>query len=514
MCEYAHAMGNSLGNFIDYWEVINQYPVLQGGFIWDWHDQGLVKYTEAGEKYWAFGGDYGPADVPSDANFCLNGLLFPDRTPHPHLWEVKKVYQNIGFKAIDIRTGEIEIFNRFDFIGLNDYRLEWEIINSSGIGVLKKGKINNLNIPAKSSLIVFLDYDSNKWTSDHQYFINLKILTNENAPLIPSNFEIAKEQFAFDLNKKQELPITLDNYSINKIRYEETDYHFKLIHAQTEAIIDKNSGLLTYLDCAGFELLESPLVPNFWRAPNDNDFGNKMPERCGIWRYAGKNRVLKSVRLIHSNPSNLFKNLDTSSPTITIESRFKLIDINCDFLMNYTLISDGTLSVQCKFFTPVPNNLPELPRIGLQFYLNTTLKNVLWFGRGPFENYSDRKKSAHFGHYETTISKMYEPYISPQENGNRTDVQAITFFEENGNGFLLKGSNFSFSAIPFSPEELTRDKWGALHTYDLKDEGKISVCLDHQQMGLGGIDSWLSMPLEKYRIKPKYYEFEFLFKGI
>ncbi len=515
MCEYAHAMGNSVGNFVDYWEVINKYPVLQGGFIWDWHDQGLVKYTEGGEKYWAFGGDYGPVDVPSDANFCLNGLLFPDRTPHPHLWEVKKVYQNIGFKAIDIKNGKIEISNRFDFIGLNDYRLEWEIINSRGIGVLKKGKINNLDIPAKSSLIVSLDYDSSKWKSDFRYFINLKILTNKNAPLIPSNFEVAKEQFIFESNQKRDLRITLDNYSIDKIRYEETEYHFKLIHVQTEAIIDKNSGLLTYLDCSGFEILESPLVPNFWRAPNDNDFGNKMPERCSIWQYAGKNRILKSVRLINnSDKINSFKNLDKSSPTITIESQFKLVDVNCDFIINYTLISDGSLSVQCKFSTPIPNNLPELPRIGLHFYLNATLKNIFWFGRGPFENYPDRKNAAHLGNYETTVSQMYEPYISPQENGNRTDVQSIAFFEENGNGFLVKGSNFSFSAIPFSPEELTRAKWGDLHTYDLKDEGKISVCLDHKQMGLGGIDSWLSEPLEKYKIKPKNYNFSFVFKGI
>ncbi|MEM6318611.1 MAG: glycoside hydrolase family 2 TIM barrel-domain containing protein, partial [Bacteroidota bacterium] len=198
MCEYAHAMGNSVGNFVDYWEVIHKYPVLQGGFIWDWHDQGILQETEEGEKYWAFGGDFGPADVPSDVNFCLNGLLFPDRSPHPHVWEVKYCYQPIAFKAIDIKNGLIEVSNRFDFLDLSNFLVEWEVWHPGGTQV--SGFVDFLNIPAQSSQVIDLIYGNFEWNPAKEYFLNFKVRTRQSGPLIKKGFEVAKEQLAFPFN--------------------------------------------------------------------------------------------------------------------------------------------------------------------------------------------------------------------------------------------------------------------------------------------------------------------------
>ena len=504
MCEYAHAMGNSLGNFVDYWEVINKYPVLQGGFIWDWHDQGLVKHTEAGEKYWAFGGDYGPVDVPSDANFCLNGLLFPDRTPHPHLWEVKKIYQNIDFKAIDIDKGKIEIFNRFDFIDLVNYRVEWEIWYTGG--TMQKGVIKTLGIQPQSSQVYTLDYGDFQKNPNKKYFLNLEVLTKENHSLIPANYEVGTEQLAFPFNPAVKIVgtirITKESFS-NSIDYKATADKIQLKHPNLVATIRKKTGLLISLKYENRELLESPPIPNFWRAPVDNDFGWKMPEQSNAWRYAGKNRKVQSVNLISTLPQE-----------IRVSTLFELPDVQAHFMLNYTLSSDGRLLLEGHFLHIRRHGLPEIPRVGLHFYLNKELQNINWFGRGPFENYPDRKHAAHIGRYDSTVAKMYEPYISPQENGNRTDVQKVAFYDKTGAGLLITGDKFSFTANPFSPEELTREKWGDLHTYDLKDTGKVSLCLDHLQLGLGGIDSWLSAPLEKYQITPKNYQFSFRFKGI
>ncbi len=502
MCEYAHAMGNSVGNFVEYWEVILKYPVLQGGFIWDWHDQGLIKHTGEGEKYWAFGGDFGPADVPSDANFCLNGLLFPDRTPHPHLWEVKKVQQNIGFKAIDINKGKIEIFNHFDFINLDNYRVEWEIWCSSG--TVQKGIIEKLDIAAQSSKVFMLDYDAFQKQANKKYYLNLKAFTIENSPLISTDYEVATEQFAFPFQEQVKVLSSAPLKTAKKLAYKATAEKIQLKHPQLVATISKKTGLLSSLKYEGRELLESPPIPNFWRAPVDNDFGWNMPDKTKVWRHAGANRILQSVNLVTRLPTS-----------ITVSTSFELPDVQSHFKLDYILSIDGTLLINAQLLPPFEHDLPEIPRVGLHLYLNRELKNINWVGRGSFENYPDRKEAAHIGRYDSTVREMYEPYISPQENGNRTAVEKVAFYDKTGAGVLITGTpTFNFTAIPFSPEALTREKWGDLHTYDLKDTGKISLCLDHLQMGLGGVDSWLSTPLEKYRIKADGFNFSFLFKGI
>ena len=256
----------------------------------------------------------------------------------------------------------------------------------------------------------------------------------------------------------------------------------------------KRQGLINAIKNEDINLLATPITPNFWRAPVDNDFGHSMPEKCKTWRYAGQNTILEAIKFSENQPLMLFQKPDKTYgrkelTVLMVESQLSLPNIQANFKLNYTLHEDGSLHIHYNFFRPPcePNLsiLPEIPRIGLHFHLNPTLKNINWVGRGPFENYPDRKHAAHIGRYDSTVREMYEAYISPQENGNRSDVQKVAFYDKIGAGLLVTGMDFNFTAIPFSPEELTRDKWGALHTYDLKDEGKISVCLDHQQRGLG-----------------------------
>jgi len=496
MCEYAHAMGNSLGNFADYWEVIHQHRVLQGGFIWDWVDQGLAKKTSDKKNYWAFGGDFGPDDVPSDTNFCINGLLFPDRAPHPHIREVEKLYQNINFKAIDLPAGQIKVINCFNFRSLKNLLLKWEIISVEGI--ISSGTLRELNIPAQKEKKINLNLADIKWGSGKQYYLNLFIFSMENSPGIPTREIIASEQFTFtsipDSTKRKR------KISIKKpVDFKETDNEIQLSQAGLRLVIDKKTGLCRDLSSKGINFFEAAPVPNFWRAPVDNDFGYGMPNHCAIWRYAGKNRLLKSINH-KTEPSG----------SVVIESHFWLSDVQADFFMQYQLKENGILQIECDFHPARPEELPEIPRIGLHLLLNRTLKHVSWFGRGPFENYPDRKSAAHFGKYTSTVKAMYEPYITPQENGNRQDTHWVCFTNKKGVGLRVESKDlFAFTSTPFSPETLSRNERGEMHTIDLKDAHKISLCLDHKQMGIGGIDSWLSSPLEKYRIHPKNYSFSF-----
>lgn len=502
MCEYAHAMGNSLGNFSDYWEIINKYKVLQGGFIWDWHDQGLVAKTDSGETYWAYGGDFGPTDVPSDNNFCVNGLLFPDRMPHPHLWEAKKLYQNITFKVIDIVKGQVAIKNDFTFISLDNYRIEWKIWCKKGI--VCDGKITDLEVLPQENILHQLDYNSFQPEEGVEYFLNFKAFTKSEMPLISSNFEVATAQFTFPIIPKKgnllKVPLSL-NTPFPQLRLNPTNSAYIIKTIDNQWTIDTRTGLLTSYKWYGQELLESPPIPNFWRAPNDNDFGNGMLERTAVWRYAGKNLQLQQLKVMTRHTNEL-----------SILAQFHLPDVKAEFQMTYLINSNGHLHIHCVF---IPSNeLPELPRVGLQMQLKKDLQNLTWFGKGPFENYIDRQAAAQVGVYKSTIEQQYEPYLCAQENGNREGVRKVIFYNENGKGLLVSGSPLlSMTALPFSPEELTRTNRGDLHPFELNNEGNVSLCLDHRQMGLGGVDSWLSFPLEKYRIYPQRFEFGFGFEG-
>ncbi len=497
MCEYAHAMGNSVGNLIDYWDLIKAHPVLQGGFIWDWVDQGIAAYTKTGEKYWKFGGNFGPPDTPSDGNFCINGLLFPDRTPHPAIWEVKKCYQPINFKIIDLKKGIVEISNDFDFISLSDFEIRWEIC--SEYKLVKQGYFQNPEISAGKSKHFGLDFKVN-FEANTKYYLNFYALyQGRNDKSIPFGHEAATAQFLLHDIIKTKIE---EEKFIGKLSIKENESLYLISGNNFEIGISTTTGLLTSYIYNQTECIAEALRPNFWRAPNDNDFGNQMPDRTKPWRYASQNCKLKNMQVTNQ-----------SEKQIVITAYLYLPDVDCGFKMIYAISANSKVKIDCDFMVG-NRSLPELPRLGLYFKIPDSFDHLQWLGRGPFENYVDRKYAAHIGIYEKKIVDMGHEYISPQETGNREDTSKLVLKNTNGMGLEVTGSpTFGFSALPYSPEALTQEERGSKHHLDLKKENDVSICLDHFQMGVGGINSWGAYPLDKYRYKAKDYRFSFSFRG-
>ncbi|MEL6923140.1 MAG: glycoside hydrolase family 2 TIM barrel-domain containing protein, partial [Bacteroidota bacterium] len=498
MCEYAHAMGNSVGNLVDYWRLIDQYDCLQGGFIWDWVDQGLAAEKD-GKKYWKFGGDYGPADVPSDGNFCINGLLLPDRTPHPAYWEVQKVYQPIKFRATNLKRGQITLHNDFDFTTLDPLKLHWQLWQEEG--VLSSGQLQ-LSLAPAATQAVQLDFKGVQFDENQEYFLDLSVYSDRALHrFAKAENAIATEQFIV-ARKQVQAPAAVQ---FNTLQIKETATALSVRRDRAEWIIDRNSGLLRRFSSDGNVLLDDPVVPHFWRPPNDNDFGNGMPERCAIWKNAAAEFQLQSMEWKDGILQTHLR-LAVAGPA-TVEAK-------TDFYIHYSFQEQQAIRLDCSF-VPRADDLPELPRLGLYFQLPIEMQWLQYFGRGPHENYIDRQYAAHVAFYESSIFGQAHSYISPQETGYKTDVRHALLHDGKKCGLKITGHPlFSFSALPYSPKQLTRTAWGSLHSIDLQVEEKISVCLDHRQMGVGGVDSWGALPLEKYRIFPKPMQFSFTLQAV
>lgn len=495
-CEYAHAMGNSTGNLVDYWEAMESHDQLQGGFIWDWVDQGLAKYTEDGEKYWAYGGDFGPEDVPSDGTFCLNGLVFPDRTPHPGLKEVKKVYQYIEFKPVDFSFDEIMITNKYDFKTLNDMAIYWEI-ESQG-KVLQQGTLMNPDIQPKQSRIYTLEIKPFKPEPGREYFLNLTAFQVMDSELINAGHIFAYDQFEIPVPSREAK--SFDEGS--KVVYQDAD-KLKIDAGGITYSFNKDNGLLSSVVKNEKEYLKEPLRINFWRAPTENDFGNNMPERLGVWRNAGKNAELRSIE--HEQREEGYYEVDMN---------YWLPDVQSIYYINYEINGNGELRVNA-YMDPMEPGYPELPRFGMMMAVDGKFDQLEWFGRGPHENYMDRKTSAIVGNYRSTPEEQYVPYIAPEENGYKTDTRWITLTDDSGKGIMLKAVPYiNFSALHFTNEDLTREQREGMHTIDLVPRKDIYINVDYAQMGVGGDNSWGAKPLAKYSLPFKEYNYSFILKVI
>ena len=495
LCEYAHAMGNSVGNLQDYWDVIAKYDVLQGGFIWDWVDQGLLEETESGEKYWAYGGDYG--DTPNDLNFCLNGLVFPDRSLTPKLWEVKKVYQYIKFKILNADKGLFEIKNSYDFTNLNKFEINWKIFKNGN--EIVNGVIEDLDVNPHETTEIKIDYSNLNLADESEYFINYYVVTKLEKPLISKGHEVAKEQIRISQSSFAKPPLA---DKAGALKVEDKEDALVITSTKTRFVFNKSSGMIVSMKHGDMEFIHAGLEPNFWRSPLDNDIGFKMPQKSGIWKDAGSKRILESFA--HEK--------DNSNVTITCEYHLPSIDAN--YILTYSISGNGDILISNEFI-PGKKDLPIIPRLGMTMTLPKPFSHVEWYGRGPHENYCDRKTSAFIGKYKSTVSEQYEPYICPQENGNKTDVRWMKLTNENGNGLQFIGMpGFEFSALPNKMDDFYRPTWGILHTYDIKARDEVYLTLSHKQMGVGGDNSWGAMPLKKYQIPVKHYKYSFLIRPI
>lgn len=497
MCEYAHAMGNSTGNLQDYWDVIEKQDQLQGGFIWDWVDQGLAEKDENGVKYWTYGGDYGPKDIPSDGNFVINGIVSPDRSLHPAMWEVKKVYQNIAFEAKDAANGKFIIKNKFSFVNLDTYNFKWEIIEN-GLKI-QDGIFDIKGLQAGLECDFNISFDALKFNPNKEYFINFFALKNEQESFIPEDHEIAKEQIKLpvgiyvDENLRSESQLTI-NKTAKKTVINGTDFSVSF---------DNNGSLTSYI-YKNAEFFKKGMEPNFWRPPTDNDFGNRMDQRCAMWRTAAGNRRLMDAQVETVNESVL---------KITFEH--SLVDARSTMKTVYTISSNGEINTEITLKLGI-NGLPELPRFGMKMTLLKEFDNLEYYGRGPHENYCDRYTSAFIGNYKSTVSQQFFAYVRPQENGYKTDVRSLKITNQNGLGIEIIGDpQFGFSALHNSIDDLDQlTKKNYKHINDILPREDVFLNIDHKQMGVAGDNSWGARPHSPYQLTDKDYHFKFKFRPI
>jgi beta-galactosidase len=487
MCEYAHAMGNSSGNFQEYFDIIATAPHMQGGFIWDWVDQGIKATDDSGHDYWAYGGDIGGYQYTHDQNFCANGLITPDRKPHPGLYEVKKVYQDILFHAKDLSQGIITVENRFLYTDLKNYDFKWELLRNGK--KVSEGKLDIVQAAGtKKDLVVpFKQEDSG------EYFLNIFACTKNATEMIPANHEIAREQFALPTNRDDGTGIG-ESAPVKVVSNNENRIVFKSENDVT-AVFNKKTGLLENYSFKGKNLLLSAPQPDFWRAPTDNDFGNGMPEKCGIWQFASKDRTVR--------------NFNVNEGRITVD--YTLNAVSSPYSVKY-YFNGGNGSIRIKVsWKAGRENLPEMPRFGMRMTLPQEFENVEYYGRGPLENYSDRNTASFVGIYKNTVSNFGFDYIRPQENGNRTDVRRLTLTDKDGFGLEITGRqplNIKVAHNPWEDLDFGINKKNT-HPSDITPRKEVFLNVDLLQRGLGGDNSWGALPHEPYRLLGDAYEYEY-----
>jgi len=495
-CEYSHAMGNSVGNLQDYWDVIESYKYLQGGNIWDWVDQGLRKVDEkTGKEFWAYGGDYG--DYPNLKNFCCNGLVQPDRKPNPHLMEVKKVYQNIKVREVGIK-GLYEVQNKYVFADMDDFvNLNWEITKDGK--VVQKSECNKISLPPLQKKLVRIDYKSD-FDKSGEYLLKIYFSLVKDALWAKKGHVVAWDQFVLQ-QPEEHLPEVQYGCSV---KLTEKGDNVEMSGMGFAVVFSRNKGAINSLKIKGKEMLKSPLVPNFWRPPTDNDSGpnaggSKMPQRLGIWKDAAINGKVASFEV--EQPKKDIVKVKVALALGAKDSVFESV---------YTIYGDGRILVENEM--KANDLLPKIPRIGMQMAVIDSLDNMQWYGRGPWESYWDRKTGAAIGIYKEKISEPEHQYIVPQETGNKTDVRWAKFTDGRGNGFKVEGigGHLSVSAWPCSMNDLIEAK----HPYEIPERDFNTVNIDYKQMGVGGDNSW------KYKTHPEYtmpagnYKYQFVIKAL
>lgn len=492
MCEFAHAMGNSTGNFQEYFDIIRSSKQMQGGFIWDWVDQGILGTDENGNSYWGYGGDFGAYNYTHDENFCINGLVQPDRTAHPGLMEVKKVYQDIRFSPADPVNGRVKVENHFISRNLSEYDLRWELLENGK--PIKTGTLN-ISIPAKKNKVIELPINQAHLNPENEYYLSVYAFTRKGDEIIPSGYEMAREQFALSSGYSMEKQPVKGNIA----EYTDGDrIIYKCADGVNIAFSTRTGELIDY-SVNGKSLLSDSPQPSFWRAPTDNDWGNKAHIRLNAWRYAAENRKLM----------NVVQSSDGDCRTVT--TTYRLPDVDANYSVRYIICPDGDLVVTAGI--EGSEETPEMMRFGMRLTLDSSYDNFEWYGRGPWENYSDRNSSSFMGIWNGKVADQFYPYIRPQETGNKTDVRWATLTDKSGNGIKVTGIQpLNVSALDVVPEDLDPGmKKNQMHNSDVRhSRDKVFLNVDLCQRGLGGDNSWGRPPHAEYVMKDKSYGYSFV----
>jgi beta-galactosidase len=494
-CEYAHAMGNSTGNFQEFWDVVMKYPILQGGFIWDWVDQGLEAFDEQGRKYWAYGGDLGGHRWTHDENFCANGIICADRTVHPGINEVKKVYQPVWMKAIDIEKGKIRLSNHHLFTDLNAYTYKWELYKN---GELIQSQDVAINGKPMADTDVTLPFPAVTYSDGDEYFARLKAFTKTATDLVPAGHEVAAEEFPFPGNRFFTKKSPQGNLKIEK-----DDRELRFESGDIKGAISLMWGTLTSYTFQDKRLFTAAPVPNFWRAPTDNDFGGRQNRLGNIWRTAGDELTVTSVEV---------KPATAESVEVVVNRKIRYNGI--PYTTVYTIRNDGSVKISVSMnMTGIEH--PELLRFGMKLQLPAQWYNVQYYGRGPWENYNDRNRSSFVGKYACKVNDLKFDYIRPQENGYRTGVRTVAFTDDSGFGVQFEGFDapVCFNARYNSDDDfdpgLTKKQQ---HPIDIDPRNALYVNIDMKQRGLGGDDSWGKPPLRQYRMLDDVYAYSYVIR--
>lgn len=490
LCEYAHAMGNSVGNLQDYWDLMHSHPKAQGGFIWDWSDQTLLEKGPNGTPFFAYGGDYGPDE--NGGNFLANGLTRSDRQPKPHLWEVKKVYQPLAFRAPNINAGEIIVRNRLDHADTSRFDLSWHLLRD---GVeMASGPLALPTLAPSQEAALSIPLSRETLVAGSEYFVTVRARTSTEAPLVPKGHEVAWGQF--------KLPNPAASHTLKAppgvTRVVRDAEGVSITAGEFVATFNERTGYLTSLVNQGKELLEAPVMANFWRAPTDNDIGARLHEDLAAWKSAGADAMLLD-----------FSAATESDTRAVATSRYRMKDLGV-LHVAYRFHGDGAIRVDYRF-APTSGDLPQMPRVGLTTIMPGNFNYLEWYGRGPHESYADRWTGAAIGHYSGLVSEQHFEYVRPQETGNKVDVRWLSLRDGDGHGLLVARAErpLSFSALALRNQDLGYRPGEQRHGSDVRVRELTTLNLDWAQMGVGGDNSWGATAHPQYMIAPREIEWTF-----
>ena len=504
-CEYAHAMGNSEGGFKEYWDLVRKYPKYQGGFIWDFVDQSCRWTGKNGKMIYAYGGDFNRFDA-SDNNFCDNGLISPDRVPNPHMYEVGYFYQNIWTTAADLKAGELNVYNENFFRDLSAYALEWEVMKN-GI-VVRTGRVDNLNVAPQQTAKIKLDLG--KTCACAEWLLNVKYVQKQREGLIPAGHIVAKDQLV--LNAYKAPAMTLQNVTDMNIqtalpRIDDANSQCVMIEGENFNIqFAKADGFMDKYMVDGLDMIKegAKLTPNFWRAPTDNDFGAGLQQKYAVW----KNPKFKLASLKSEMKDGL--------AVVSAEYEMPSVSAGTKLQLTYEINNRGAVKVNQKLVAEKGAKVSNIFRFGMQMVMPKSFENISYYGRGPVENYIDRKWATELGVYNQTVTDQFYAYIRPQENGNKTDIRWWKQLNEAGRGLqFVAEAPFSASALHYTIESLDSG-WEKKqeHSNEVEPADLTNFLIDKVQMGLGCVDSWGAIPREEYMLPYGDYEFTFIMQPI
>lgn len=509
-CEYAHAMGNSEGGFKEYWDLIRKYPKYQGGYIWDFVDQGLRdKSPITGKEIFTYGGDYGRYPA-SDYNFNCNGIIAPNRRLNPHAYEIQYVLQNVWIKDFDAENGSFNVYNENFFKNIDDLNLTATLF-ANGVKLTTIAIPDTKGIAPQATKLVkseALKSAIEKAEAEHateEITINFAFASDGSQPLVDKGQVIARQQIV--LNGYEFDKVDAPANTGSKIEVEETNSYVKVSAERMSVTIGKKTGMIDYLDVDGEPMLKfrESMTPEFWRAPTDNDYGASLQKKMRVWK----------------NPQMNLKSFDKSESkdSVVLTANFEMPEVKAELMLRYRINAAGEVTVTEKMTTDKEAKVADLFRYGMQLQMPASFSKLEYYGRGPEENYIDRHSSAFIGKYEANVKDEYYPYVRPQESGNHTDIRYFSIFNPTtGKGITFEGyAPMECSAIPYLVEDLDagiekEHAWGQ-HSGDLVEKGLVQLHIQQRQFGLGCIDSWGSSPMEKYRMHYQDRCFSFVIKA-